>query len=426
MNTTVITDTAPAIDPLDTLDLDQASLPASVPVAGALVVRPELPLVILTTVTKPGSLIDVSRISAAEIAEIGKLQATLTLDDDSAVTMFGTDMQKQYSNGLSQLLGQSTLGDTGLYNFIAQDLQLSTEIVQQAIEKFGEKEGEVGFFRKALRALPVIGGHVTTAEVMIESRRRLTEVFDRMETGVADRQRSIIEKEAGLDILFGNIKGYLLLLRRHILAGERALVAMYEQYKQEVAQLPENPDPIEVADLVAKKNRIIGFEVRLIGLKTAYVKAGTLLPAQLQGIKQAGQITLANLRDTVAVTIPDLKTSALQLTALTNLAEANAQSQGIRNQAAIAAQQAQDLIGRVTVSAKEQQGEALNEAQRLQGLLTQMNALRETVAGLDAENTQKRAQAEELLIQSQYEFVEAERRTAQKFLELAQPVVTAQ
>jgi uncharacterized protein YaaN involved in tellurite resistance len=191
--------------------------------------------------------------------------------------------------------------------------------------------------------------------------------------------------------------------------------------RQRAAQLPQNPDPMQVSDLIQKKNLIIGFEVRLIGLKNAYVKVGTLLPTQLQSIKQASQIVLQNLRDTVTVTIPDLKTSALQLTALTNLEEANAQSQSIRDQSAIAAQQAQDLIGTVTIAAKQQQGGALDDAKRLQGLLQQMNALQEKVATLDADNAQKRADAEKLLIESKQEFDESQRRTAQKFLELTGP-----
>ncbi len=420
MNTSVVTE-APAVDPLAQMDLTPTvSVESSAPTT-AVAVRPELPLVVLSTIQSPGSLINISQIPATEMAEINKLAGTIVLANESAVTMFGAEMQKQYSDALSNLLGQSTLGETGLYNFIAKDLQLSTEIVQEAIEKFNKKDGEVGFFRKALRSIPVVGGHVTTAEVMIESRRKLTEVFDRMETGIATRQRSILEKDVALDILFQNIKTYLLLLRRHILAGAQAIVGMADQYREQVAQLPQNPDPMQVSDLIQKKNLIIGFEVRLIGLKNAYVKVGTLLPTQLQSIKQASQIVLQNLRDTVTVTIPDLKTSALQLTALTNLEEANAQSQSIRDQSAIAAQQAQDLIGTVTIAAKQQQGGALDDAKRLQGLLQQMNALQEKVATLDADNAQKRADAEKLLIESKQEFDESQRRTAQKFLELTGP-----
>ena len=416
--TTQAVQEGPAVDPLASMDVPVVS---AVSEPALVSVNPQLPVVVLTTVTRPGSLINISQLPAVELVEVEKLASTITLNNQSGVEMFAFEMQKQYSDGLSALLGQSTLGETGLYDFIAQDLKLSTQIVQEAMEKFNAKEGEVGFFKKALRSLPVIGGHVTTAEVLLESRKKLTEIFDRMEVGISARQRSIVEKEASIDILMGNLKTYLTLLRRHILAGERALIGMCDQYSIELGQLPANPDPMQVADLMMKKNLIIGFEVRLIGLKNAYVKAGTLMPAQFQGIKQASQIVMQNLRDTVTVTIPDLKVSALQLVALNNLQEANAQSKGIRDQAAIAAQQAQDLIGQVMIGAKEQQGEALNDAERLQKLLNQMVDLQNKVADLDAQNAEKRRQAEELLVASKHEFDEAQRLTANKFLELAKP-----
>ena len=420
MNTaTQTTPLAPAADPLAMMDMTPTTEMTQVVQTVAVQSNPQLPVVILSTITKPGSLINISQVPPVELAEVDKLALTLTLLNEQAVTMFGYEMQKQYSDGLSMLLGQSTLGETGLYNFIANDLKLSTDIVQKAIEKFGAKQEDIGIFRKVMRSLPGIGNHVATAEVLLECRKQLTEVFDRMETGIAERQRSIIEKETGIDVLMANIKTYLLLLRRHILAGEKALIVMYDDYAKEIKMLPENPDPMQVADLMMKKNLVIGFEVRLIGLKNAYVKAGTLLPTQFLGIKQASQIVLQNLRDTVTMTIPDLKTSALQLVALNNLQEANAQSQSIRNQATIAAQQAQDLIGQVMVGAKEQQGEALNDAQRLQGLLAQMAAVRQKCDDLDKQNAGKRQEAEQLLIITKQAFDEGERATARKFLELA-------
>jgi hypothetical protein len=155
MNTSVVTE-APAVDPLAQMDLTPTvSVESSAPTT-AVAVRPELPLVVLSTIQSPGSLINISQIPATEMAEINKLAGTIVLANESAVTMFGAEMQKQYSDALSNLLGQSTLGETGLYNFIAKDLQLSTEIVQEAIEKFNKKDGEVGFFRKALRSIPVV------------------------------------------------------------------------------------------------------------------------------------------------------------------------------------------------------------------------------------------------------------------------------
>ena len=80
MNTaTQTTPLAPAADPLAMMDMTPTTEMTQVVQTVAVQSNPQLPVVILSTITKPGSLINISQVPPVELAEVDKLALTLTL-----------------------------------------------------------------------------------------------------------------------------------------------------------------------------------------------------------------------------------------------------------------------------------------------------------------------------------------------------------
>lgn len=413
---------APVIDPLAGELVPAADPLASATTSTAVVVHPEFPLNIISRVTRPGTLISLTSLTAEDTAWIDARTKALVIDNETAVTQFGFAIQKRYADSLDQMLRSATVGQARMYDFIAQELALAVGIVKETAEKLKPTPTateEVGFFRKMLRSAPVVGTHVVAAEVLIASRKSLLDLFDKLERRVAQCQREVIDREAGIDVLQASNMKLIKELRNEIIAGEQALVRMYHDYQELVKQLPKDPDPIAIADLSKVKNLIIAFEVALVSKCNAFVKAATLRTKQNQGITEAGQIVLSNLQLVMTDTIPDLKTSALQLVALNELRNANSLAETVKAQARKAEDQAQELLGTVLIEAKTQQGEALSDAERLKGLLDKMQGVQQKLLELEGVNAEKRQQAQEILRESGEAFLQAEKDAQNKFLELA-------
>jgi uncharacterized protein YaaN involved in tellurite resistance len=379
--------------------------------------HPELLEPVLKDITGFGSLIDITTLPKEELAEVEKLAASSTLDDPGAVENWGYEFQKAWSDGLSMLLGASTLKDAGpgMYDFIAHDLKLSADLVQNAMQAYGAKD-DISMGRKIMRSMPFgLGAKFSTAEVIVHANKELTRVFDELEKKIAACKVAITEGDVTVDMLMKAQRKQLVYIRRYILAGEKLALSLKKEFQDRVQALPAQPDPLVIADLKQKRLLLIGFETRIVGLRNAYVKGATLLPTQLETIRAAGKVAMQNLNDTQVVTIPDLKVAALQLVALNKIDEGNKTSAAIRDQANRAAQQAADLTHKTAVEAKKQQGQVKDDAERLKMFLNAIQKTGEELAALDEQNRQRREEAMKMQGEMLRGFEDSSRRVLEHF-----------
>jgi uncharacterized protein YaaN involved in tellurite resistance len=314
--------------------------------------------------------------------------------DTSATITFAAAPQKKYVDTLKFLLGNAKVKDTGQ----ASDIVLS---ITKGIEMVGleqmKKELTPWTFARFMAGLPIIGTIFSHIHRFAAQQEKLQQLIDDTEKKTQKEMLMIIEGNARLDVMFGDVEENFYELGVYIYAGELALERGKKEYEVLRQQALVSSDPVAISKVNLFREQVISFDSRLLRVKTAYAKA----PVTIQKIlttQQAGRIELNNLMESLLFDLPAFMESLLILLSLFNLEKAqNNRRDREKLRERLEALEG-DFLDRVATTAKADQARGAKEVKMVEASANKILETVKKMKELDDQNATLRRDSENLLV----------------------------
>jgi len=358
----------------------------------------QLPALLTQHVRQPGDLIATESFSPDQLEQSRAIAAAVDFNDTNTVLTFGVAPQRQINSFLDTLLEDLRVGDAGVAGQLTLELAEGYSIMR--IDEFkreltgsgGGVTGTIGRLFGFVRDLS------TLIKNMQDQKSTLISKFDKIERIANDRNREIMTHNVKLDRLRDESDTYIGDMAAHIAAGEQALlrgIAEFEARKQALAAVA---DDIETARLHGLARAIGSFEQRLLRMKIAYTQAVAVTRPRIQAIRQAGEIEIQNIIESMLFDLPNLKALVLQVAAMTNLKQAQAEDAKRREVSGKIAGAASEMFHEVYTTSIASQGRGLDDVRALTATADKLITTLREGEKLEQANKLKRREAADALI----------------------------
>lgn len=293
--------------------------------------------------------------------------------DTNSVLTFAIKPQKEYTESLKLLLGDSKVRDIGVGADIIKKIKEGMDIaevdkMQQELAAKDEKGSflNLPFFKKVNSAFTNWEG----------KRKKLQTLVDNVETSIQDQMDNLIKENARLDVLTQEVRNNFYQLGVYLYAGELIVERGALEYKTLRDKAVSTGDALIVSDLMVMKGQLQAFDSRLLEIKKAYVSA----PLEMQNIltiQHSARLEMQNQMNSLLFTVPKLIKSLVRLVSLYNVKNA----QDVRDQHNQLNQQLDALAGQtlnaVATNAQQALVDAADEAKKIEQQAAETIALAE-------------------------------------------------
>ncbi|MGB0749154.1 MAG: toxic anion resistance protein [Magnetospiraceae bacterium] len=366
-----------------------------------------LPAVITTEVKTSGDLIDTSGFTPEELARAQSIAAEVDFGDTNTIMTFGVGPQKQINSFLDTLLEEITVGDAGVAGKLTLELSEGYDMMRIDEIKKQLGGGEGGVWSSIGKALGFVKDLGDLIKNMRDQKSQLVGKFDKIEAMANDRKRQIMTYNVKLDKVRDQTDIYLEDMAVHIAAGEFALLRGVSEFDERKTALTQKPDDVEAAKLHDLARAIASFEQRLLRMKIAYTQSVAVTRPRIQAIRQAGDIEIQNIIESMLFDVPNLKSLVLQVAAMTNLKQAQEEDAKRRDVSQKIAGAATDMFHETYTTSIASQGRGLDDVRALAATADKLVSTLREGEKIEQENKKKRAEAASALADVKHKVTEA-------------------
>lgn len=414
--------TGTSIHAIDLPSAGPATLPGSAPVVigAAGTANLPVPVIELRAVQAEDSLVSIRGITPADVAEIAKMRETVDFDNAQSVYTFANGILEQNSQVVDQLLQGVSTGRAGLGGDLVIALKQGVSEFQQF--DFAKIKAELainprtqeGSLSTYLRKAPLVGKFFSQLEYLKQRHDAILKLFDAIASKAKDRRRIVIEDVTKVEFQRKSARGYLRQLGLAIIAGSQALLAGKAEYDAKAQALARDPDPVEIGMLRTRHGNIIQFEDRLVNLQLALTRGVTVTETEMQMAAEAGNIAIGKIENMLTIDLPQFKTAIFAVLVASDIKRAQVDGDDFNKAADQAANVAAELMGDVLKSAKASQGDVLEKVQHLAEVGAKLIASMDEGLTLEEQATEKRAQAQQLLLEVKKNYTKGMLAVAEK------------
>lgn len=371
---------------------------SSVPMTAMAVFDPSLlPVVVTERVLKQGDLINLAELTKQQIEEAKKIAAGFKMDDTAALLRFAAEPQRKLSNYVDLLLGDVKVRDVGVAGDMAKQLAYGIDLMKLDKVKNQIINGTgTSIFARIMYWTGMWTNYIKNFFVM---QKNITELTAKIEAKAQNHIASLESESKKLDGLTTQATAQVRGLASWVLAGETILLAARAQYQERREKVLKTKDPVEASILRDMARQIARLEQRVLQVEIAYVKASSVTIPRVRSVQEGIVIEIQNTSEQVLFQLPDFKTGIVLVAAL-NRTKAARDDRKIME----ANQRHLDEVLDETIIenerfAKESQGDALAQVERLQKTIETIKLGVENAIQYEADSRVKREQAHQLLIE---------------------------
>lgn len=166
--------------------------------------------------------------------------------------------------------------------------------------------------------------------------------------------------------------------------------------------------------LRTRHGNIIQFEDRLVNLQLALTRGVTVTETEMQMAAEAGNIAIGKIENMLTIDLPQFKTAIFAVLVASDIKRAQVDGDDFNKAADQAANVAAELMGDVLKSAKASQGDVLEKVQHLAEVGAKLIASMDEGLTLEEQATEKRAQAQQLLLEVKKNYTKGMLAVAEK------------
>jgi uncharacterized protein YaaN involved in tellurite resistance len=335
--------------------------------------------------------VNFTKFSDEQRKRIAQISSTVAVLDSTAVTGFGVEAQRRMNGYLDELLKGIRTCEVGEAGEIT--MELAKHIKSMNLPKMKEEAEGKDWFADTFGSMPLIGKHLSSMRYFIASHEEIIKHLSEIEAKAQREAGKLTASNEKLDQLItytiGNVKD----LELYLAAGQSVLMKARADFSKQKEAL-QSDDALAVAQLRDMAEQINAFEARLLRMHVAFTDALISIP-QIRLNQEAGRIEIRNIMDTVLFDIPRLKSAIIRVASLKQILNASKETEARREITRQIGQIGTEALDKAYTQAKLSQGTG---AEDVAYLAATADKLLETInkgVQIDAENRQKRAQAEQ-------------------------------
>lgn len=335
--------------------------------------------------------VNFTKFSDEQRKKIVQISSTVAVLDSNAVTGFGVEAQRRMNGYLDELLKGIRTCEVGEAGEIT--MELAKHIKSMNLPKMKEEAEGNDWFADTFGNLPLIGKHLSSMRYFIASHEEIIKHLSEIEAKAQREAGKLTASNAKLDQLITYTIGNVKELEMYLAAGQSVLMKARADFNKQKEAL-QSDDALAVAQLRDKAEQINAFEARLLRMHVAFTDALISIP-QIRLNQEAGRIEIRNIMDTVLFDIPRLKSAIIRVASLKQILNASRETEARREITRQIGQIGTEALDKAYTQAKLSQGTG---AEDVAYLAATADKLLETInkgVQIDAENRQKRAQAEQ-------------------------------
>ncbi len=356
-----------------------------------------LPVEVTERVKEQGDLVNLAELTQKQIDEAKKIAAGFKMDDTAALLRFAAEPQRKLSSYVDMLLADVKVRDAGIGGDVSKQpacgngLMKLDKVNNQIINGPGNS-----IFARIMYWTGMWTNYIKNFFVM---QKNITELTAKIEAKANNHIASLDSESKKLDGLTAQAIAQVRGLASWVLAGEIILLAARTQYQERREKVLQTKDPVEASILRDMARQIARLETRVLQVEIAYVKASSVTIPRVRSVQEGIVIEIQNTSEQVLFQLPDFKTGIVLVAAL-NRTKAARDDRKIME----ANQRHLDDVLDETISenerfAKESQGDALAQVERLQKTIETIKLGVENAIKYEADSRTKRKEAHQLLIE---------------------------
>ncbi len=314
---------------------------------------------------------------------------------------FGAKPQEALGQFLETLIGDMKAKDAGIAGDLAIELARGIEMMNlhQVKEELTQPQSMLGKLWKSL----------TFASSAIEGfwaqHQEVLKLIDAIKQKTETRKRALLFDLEKLDKLLAQYQVHADEVRLYIAVGDRVLEKAESEF-QSLSTKTQN-DPERVAALKDFRDWITSFDVRLLNLKVAFTQSVTTAPTKVRLIQESQKVEIQNIIESILFDLPKLMDAIIQMGSLSNIKEAQAEDDARRKVTEQLDSLSAEAIQQAYLQSKSSQGRALETVERLNTVAEHLVQTLEQGKALEAQNEEKRQQAEAGLMEIQHKVAQA-------------------
>lgn len=371
--------TAPALAPMKTFD------------------EAQLPAVVTEKVVKQGDLINLDEMTKQQITVAKNIVEKFDMNSTSSLLQFAADPQRKLSQYVDLLMQDVKVHEAGVAGDMAKSLAYGIDLMKLDKVKRQIMTGTgTSLFAKFMYGIGLWTNYIKNFFVMQKSIKDLT---DKIETKAMNHIASLDGESKKLDSLTDQSIIQVRALASWVLAGEMILLQAREQYYARREKVLKSKDPVEASILRDMARRIAQFEQRVLQVEIAYVKASSVTIPRVRSVQEGIIIEIQNTSEQVLFHLPAFKTGIVLVAALNRTKAARDDRKMMQQNQRHLDDVLDETITENERLAKESQGDALEDVQRLQKTIEAIKLGVENAIKYEAESRVKREEAHRLLIE---------------------------
>jgi uncharacterized protein YaaN involved in tellurite resistance len=366
-----------------------------------------LPVLVTQQVKKAGDLIESVNFAPEQVRRADAIAAEVDFNHSNTVLTFGTTPQQQMNGFLDALLEDLRVGEAGVAGKLTLELSEGYDLMridEIRREITGKGPGAFGVIGRVLGFVKDLSGLIKNLR---DQKATLLSKFDKIERIANERKREIMTYNVKLDQLRDQSDDYVIDMGVHIAGGEQALLRGIDEFNARKASLEAKPDNIEAARLHDLARAIASFEQRLLRMKIAYTQAVAVTRPRIQAIRQAGEIEIQNIIESMLFDLPNLKALVLQVAAMTNLKQAQDEEQQRQEVSNKIAGAAADMFHETYTASVASQGRGLDQVRALAATADKLVATLREGERIEQENKKRREEAASALVEVKDKVIQA-------------------
>ena len=330
---------------------------------------------------------DIATVDPALKSRALQLAGSVQRLDGATVNGYGIAVQQKANVFLDDLLGGLRTAQAGPSGALVA--QMATGVRMLDIPGLRREAQGLG---GALAGLPLVGKYVSAFARFRANHAKLVDHFQAMEAKGRQEMATLAANDSRLDAMVEQNLQSMRELEVHVLAGQEILDRERSRFSRAREVAVASGDPARIAAVRDHGETINAFEVRLLRLNMALTDSMMSVP-QTRMTQSAGRIEYRNISDTLLFDLPKLKQAVIRLASLKAITDASKASDARRRLAEQMQAAGVEALEKAYVGAKESEGGALAEIERMGEIADRIVGILEKGAEIDAANRASREQA---------------------------------
>ncbi|MDY7540152.1 toxic anion resistance protein [Undibacterium sp. RTI2.1] len=279
-----------------------------------------LPVPVLKYELQAERQIDLNKFSDEQKNRINQIASSVSFSDTNSLMSFGSDVQRELSQHLDQLLEGMRTSEAGRAGEIT--IALATTLRDLNLPKVKQEVEGHHSLTDALGKIPFVGDWFSALRALQQNHKKITDHLTAIEKKSQAQLTTLRSTNDKLDRMVQGTIDHIKNMELYMAAGQILVKRARVEFEQKRAAVEQSRDLIEIARLRDFGEQINAFETRIVRIHMAHSQSIISVP-EIRATQTASMIEMNNVMDSILFDLPSLKRAIINVAALSEVAKAS-------------------------------------------------------------------------------------------------------